>query len=54
MQTSSGGIDVVSLPGVFSHGRLDEGVNLLSKPYTRADLLRKTQQLLTEAQGQVG
>lgn len=23
--TSSGGIDVVSLPGVFSHGRLDEG-----------------------------
>ena len=39
---------------IVHHGRLDEGVNLLSKPYTRADLLRKTQQLLTEAQGQVG
>lgn len=27
--TSSGGIDVVTLPGVFSHGRLDEGTAFL-------------------------
>ncbi|MEQ1870770.1 MAG: class I SAM-dependent methyltransferase [Vicinamibacterales bacterium] len=28
-QTSSGGVDVVTLPGVFSHGRLDEGTAFL-------------------------
>lgn len=33
---------------IVHHGRLDEGVNLLSKPYTRNDLARKVGQLLAE------
>ena len=34
---------------IVHHGRLDEGVNLLSKPYARADLARKVAQLLARA-----
>jgi len=34
---------------IVHHGRLDEGVNLLSKPYARAELARKVAQLLASA-----
>lgn len=31
---------------IVHHGRLDEGVDLLSKPYKRADLARKLREVL--------
>ena len=34
---------------IVHHGRLDEGVNLISKPYARADLARRIAQLLKAA-----
>jgi PAS domain S-box-containing protein len=34
---------------IVHHGRLDEGVQLLSKPYTRDDLARKVRAMLSEA-----
>ena len=33
---------------IVHHGRLDDGVNLISKPYARADLARKLAQMLAE------
>jgi CheY-like chemotaxis protein len=33
---------------IVHHGRLDEGVNLISKPYAKADLARKLTQLLAQ------
>ena len=38
---------------IVHHGRLDEGLHLLSKPYARLDLARKVAQLL-EARAQAG
>jgi CheY-like chemotaxis protein len=35
---------------IVHHGRLDEGVQLLSKPYSREDLARKVRALLRKAQ----
>jgi CheY-like chemotaxis protein len=35
---------------IVHHGRLDEGVQLLSKPYSREDLARKIKTLLRKAQ----
>jgi len=37
---------------IVHHGRLDDGVNLISKPYARDDLARKLAQML--ASGPVG
>jgi CheY-like chemotaxis protein len=34
---------------IVHHGRLDEGVNLLSKPYGKSDLARKLSQMLAAA-----
>jgi PAS domain S-box-containing protein len=34
---------------IVHHGRLDEGVQLLSKPYTRDDLARKVRAMLSDA-----
>jgi hypothetical protein len=31
---------------IVHHGRLDEGVDLLSKPYRRADIARKIREVL--------
>ncbi len=35
---------------IVHQGRLDDGVHLLSKPYSRTDLARKVAQLLRDAQ----
>jgi hypothetical protein len=33
---------------IIHHGRLDEGVQLISKPYARADLAQKLAQMLAQ------
>jgi hypothetical protein len=32
---------------IIHHGRLDDGVNLISKPYARADLAKRLAQMLS-------
>lgn len=39
---------------IVHHGRLDKGVNLLQKPYHRADLARKVRAVLSESADRVG
>jgi PAS domain S-box-containing protein len=53
-QTLRPGLPVLFTSGytdnaIVHHGRLDEGVQLLSKPYTREDLARKMRGLLKDA-----
>ena len=53
-QTLRPGLPVLFASGytenaIVHHGRLDEGVHLLSKPYTREDLARRVRTLLNQA-----
>jgi len=52
LRATSPGLPILFTSGytenaIVHHGRLDDGVTLLSKPYSRNELARKIAQLLT-------